>query len=150
MAADIIKALNDYVDAEALYKETVKEMTAIERKKTTIVHDFVKGSSQSWPYTAGNIHISGIQYTPEDEATLKEDEEILKERARKTKETKMLVEHYMLRIPPRMQRIIRYKIFDGESWDTVAAKMGRNATGDSIRMEYNRFMEQKEEKMEVI
>ncbi len=150
MAADIVTALNDYVDAEALYKETVKEMTAIERKKTTIVHDFVKGSSQSFPYTAGNIHISGIQYTPEDEATLKEDEEILKERARKTKETKMMVEHYMLRIPPRMQRIIRYKIFDGESWDGVAIKMGRNATADSVRMEYNRFMEQQEEKMEVV
>lgn len=142
MAADIITALNDYVDAEALYKETVKEMTAIERKKTTIVHDFVKGSSQSFPYTAGNIHISGIQYTPEDEATLKEDEEILKERARKTKETKMLVEHYMLRIPPRMQRIIRYRIFEGEAWEDVATKMGRNATGDSVRMEYKRFIEQ--------
>ena len=144
MAADIIKALNDYVDAEALYKEAVKEMKAIERKKTTIVHDFVKGSSQSFPYTAGNIHISGIQYMPEDEATLKEDEEIVKERARRTKETKILVEHYMLRISPRMQRIIRYRIFEGESWEDVANKMGRNATGDSVRMEYKRFMEVEE------
>ena len=144
MTADIVTALNDYVDAEALYKETVKEMTAIERKKTTIVHDFVKGSSQSFPYTAGNIHISGIQYTPEDEATLKEDEEILKERARKTKETKMMVEHYMLRIPPRMQRIIRYKIFDGDTWEEVAARIGRKATGESVKKEYQRFIGQQE------
>lgn len=144
MAADIVTALNDYVDAEALYKETVKEMTAIERKKTTIVHDFVKGSSQSFPYTAGNIHISGIQYTPEDEATLKEDEEILKERARRTKETKMLVEHYMLRIPPRMQRIIRYKIFDGNTWEEVATRMGRKATGESVKKEFQRFTGQQE------
>lgn len=144
MAANIVTALNDYVDAEALYKETVKEMAAIERKKTTIVHDFVKGSSQSFPYTAGNIHISGIQYTPEDEATLREDEEILKERARKTKETKMLVEHYMLRIPPRMQRIIRYKIFDGDTWEEVATRLGRNATGESVKKEYQRFIGQQE------
>lgn len=144
MVADIVTALNDYVDAEALYKETVKEMTAIERKKTTIVHDFVKGSSPSFPYTAGNIHISGIQYTPEDEATLKEDEAILKERARKTKETKMMVEHYMLRIPPRMQRIIRYKIFEGDTWEEAATKIGRKATGESVKKEFQRFIGQQE------
>ena len=147
MAADIVTALNDYVDAEALYKETVKEMTAIQRKKTTIVHDFVKGSSPSFPYTAGNIHISGIQYTPEDEATLKEDEEILKEQARRTKETKMIVERYMLRIPMKMQRIIKYKIFEGDTWEEVATKLGRKATGEGTRKEFERFTGQQENKI---
>lgn len=144
MVTDIVTALNNYVDAKALLEETTKEMAALERKKKTIVHDFVKGSSQSFPYTAGNIHISGIQYTPEDEASLREDEEILRQRALKTKEMKVLVEHYMLRITPRMQRIIKYKIFEGDTWEEVATKVGRKATGEGIRKEYERFMGQKE------
>jgi len=142
MAADIVTALNNYVDAKALLEETTKEMAALERKKKTIVHDFVKGSSQCFPYTAGNIHISGIQYTPEDEASLKEDEEILRQTALRTKETKVLVEHYMLRIPERMQRIIKYKIFEGDTWEEVATKIGRKATGEGVRKEYERFMGQ--------
>ena len=39
-----------------------------------------------------------------------------------------------------MQRIIRYKIFEGMTWEQVAVKMGRKATADSVRMEMERFL----------
>lgn len=44
----------------------------------------------------------------------------------------------------RMQLIIKYKIFDGMTWQQVAVKLGRSATADSVRKEYSRFL--KEEK----
>ena len=47
----------------------------------------------------------------------------------------------MLTIPQRMQRIIRYKIFEDMTWTEVAARMGRNATELSVKKEYQRFME---------
>ena len=47
----------------------------------------------------------------------------------------------MNHIPQRMQRIIKYRVFEGMSWSQVAAKLGRKATADSVRMEYLRFME---------
>ena len=49
----------------------------------------------------------------------------------------------MLTIPQRMQRIIRYKIFEELSWSEVAIRMGRKATADSVKKEYQRFMDEK-------
>ena len=45
-------------------------------------------------------------------------------------------------IPQRMQRIIRYRIFEELPWGQVAIKMGRRATADSVRMEYTNFMKE--------
>ena len=42
----------------------------------------------------------------------------------------------------RMRRIIRYRVIDDMSWVKVAINMGgKNTTPDSVRMEFNRFME---------
>ena len=43
-------------------------------------------------------------------------------------------------IPMRMQRIIRYKIFEGMTWKEVAEKMGRKNTENGIKKEFERFM----------
>lgn len=55
-------------------------------------------------------------------------------------EVKQQVEGWMEHVPLRIQRIIKYKVFDGMQWEQAAARMGRNATGDSIRMELERFL----------
>ena len=64
--------------------------------------------------------------------------EMQKEDAEKIKKQ---VEEWMLTVPIRMQRIIRYKIFEEKTWDQVAIRMGRKATKDSVRMEFERFMD---------
>lgn len=43
----------------------------------------------------------------------------------------------------RMRRIITLRFNDNLSWFKVAEKIGGNATADSVRMEFNRFMEKK-------
>lgn len=138
---ELIAALNDYIDAKALYEETVKEIAKLQRRKETVIQDSVKGSMPDFPYAAKNFHIAGIVYSPEDDACLRQDEDILAERARIAGETKRKVEMYMNRIPSRMQRIIKYKIFEGLTWEEVAIKLGRQATGDGIRMEFKNFIE---------
>lgn len=45
-------------------------------------------------------------------------------------------------IPNRMQRIIRYKVFEGMTWEQIAKRIGRRDTGEGVRMEYNRFMKE--------
>lgn len=42
-----------------------------------------------------------------------------------------------------MRRIIDYRIVRQLSWAQVADLMGKNATEDSVRMAFNRFMEEK-------
>lgn len=141
MANEIVEALNDYVDAKELYDETVKEIAKLNRRKGTVVQDSVKGSMNQFPYAAKNFHISGIVFSMEDDSKLRDEEDILAERARITGETRRKVEMYINRIPARMQRIIKYKLFEGETWEDVATRLGRNATGDSVRMEFKRFLE---------
>ena len=65
----------------------------------------------------------------------------MEERKAAAQAIKLQVEAWMLTIPQRMQRIIRYKIFDEMTWAEVAAKMGRKATADSVRMEFQKFMQ---------
>lgn len=50
---------------------------------------------------------------------------------------------YMNTLPKRMQRIIRFRFFEENSWEEVANHMGRNATADSVRMEFERFLKEK-------
>lgn len=145
MANEIMDALNDYVDAKELYDETVREIAKLNRRKGTVVQDSVKGSMDQFPYAAKNFHISGIMFSMEDDSKLRDEEDILAERARITGETRRKVEMYMNRIPARMQRIIKYKLFEGENWEDVATRLGRKATGDSVRMEYKRFLEEEED-----
>lgn len=41
----------------------------------------------------------------------------------------------------RMRRIVRMRFIDKLSWFKVACRVGGNATADSVRMEFNRFIE---------
>ena len=65
---------------------------------------------------------------------------MLERRKANAERIKQNVEEWMLTIPARMQRIIRWKFFEELTWEEVAVKMGRKATGDSVRMEFTNFM----------
>lgn len=145
MANEIVDALNDYVDAKELYDETVREIAKLNRRKGTVVQDSVKGSMDQFPYAAKNFHISGTVFSMEDDSKLRDEEDILAERARVTGETRRRVEMYINRIPARMQRIIKYKLFEDSTWEQVAIRLGRNATGESVKKEYQRFIKQEGE-----
>lgn len=43
----------------------------------------------------------------------------------------------------RMRRIINFRFIDKLSWVQVANRLDSNSTSDGVRMEFNRFMEQK-------
>ena len=133
--------LNDYIDACAQVKETKEALLKLRKAKKRRGLDAVKGSSHEFPYTAQTFHIEGIAY-PLVQNPGKEDrlEEILRERLRNAERIKHDVEAWLNTIPMRMQRIIKYKIFEGLTWNQVAIRMGRKATADGVRMEYVNFM----------
>ena len=68
-------------------------------------------------------------------------EKLLEERIRNAEKIKRQVEAWLNTVSPRMQRIIRYRIFEELTWAQVAVKMGRKATEEGIRKEFIRFME---------
>ena len=136
------RILNDYIDACAQVKETKDALLKLQKAKKRREQDAVKGSSHEFPYTAQTYHIEGLAYAvvmdPGEEDHL---EEILRERLRNAERIKHDVEAWLNTIPMRMQRIIRYRIFEDLPWSQVAVRMGRQATAESVKKEYQRFMD---------
>ena len=135
------RILNDYIDACALVKETEEDIRRLKKKKKTVIQTNVKGSNPSFPYQAQHFKVQGTAFTYLDDSSLRMEEKLLEQRKESAEKIKRQVEEWMLTIPIRMQRIIRYKIFEERTWEQVAVKIGRRATGESVKKEFQRFME---------
>lgn len=132
--------LNDYIDACVLVKETERDIRALKKKRKTIIQTTVQRSNPDFPYEQKHVKIEGTVFTCADDSALRRDEGLLERRKANAEKIKQNVEEWMLTIPARMQRIIRWKLFEGLTWEETAAKLGRKATGDSVRMEFTNFM----------
>ena len=135
--------LNDYIDACALVQETERDIRALKKKRKTIIQTNVSGSNPDFPYQPQHFKIEGTTFTYADDSALRWDEGLLERRKANAEKIKLNVEECMLTIPARMQRIIRWKFLEELTWEEVAVKMGRKATGDSVRLEFQRFMAEK-------
>ena len=134
------KILNDYIDACELIKETEKDIRRLKKKRKTVIQTNVKGSNPRFPYQEQHFKVQGTTFTYQDDGNLRLEEKLLEQRREHAEEIKRQVEEWMLTNPVRMQRIIRYKVLEEMTWEQTAAKIGRKATGDSVRMEFERFM----------
>ena len=132
--------LQEYIDACELVKETEKEIRKLNQKKKTIIQTNVKGSMHEFPYVEQHFKVQGTTFTVKDDSRLRYEEKLLERQKAKAEQIKLQVEEWMLTISSRMQRILKYRYLEGLSWEQVAAKMGRKATADSVRMELNKFL----------
>ena len=135
--------LYQYIDACELVKDTEREIEQIRRRRREIVTDKVKMSDYDFPFGQISYTIHGIPYDAQDQKARERQEQILEERKAAAEVIKLQVEEWLSTVPPRMQRIIKYKIFEGMTWGEVAVRMGRKATADSVKKEFQRFMEEK-------
>ena len=94
-----------------------------------------------FPYAETHFKVSGTAYTYSDDRQLRMEEKLLEDRKANAERIKLDVEQWMITIPMRMQRIIRYRFFEELSWEQAAAKIGKKATGESLRKEFERFLE---------
>ena len=133
--------LEQYIDACELIKDTKDEIRKLRKHRSQMQKDSVKGSAHEFPYTLQTYHLEGLGYAAvKDPDELERMEELLAERIRNAEKIKRQVEAWLNTVSPRMQRIIRYRVFEDMTWAQVAVKMGRKATADSGRMEVERFM----------
>lgn len=136
------KILEDYIDACEVIKDTEAEIKKLKRKKSTVIQTNVKGSNPDWPYQEQHFTIQGTTFTYSDDGQLRIEEQILERQKKNAEKLKMSVEEWLVTIPFRMQRIIRYKIFQEMTWWEVAKLMGRKCTKESVRKEYENFMKE--------
>lgn len=133
--------LEQYIDACELIKDTKEEIKKLRKRRIQIQQDSVKGSSHEFPYTLQTYHLEGLGYAVvKDPDELERMEELLAKRIQNAEQIRRQVEVWLNTISPRMQRIIRYKIFEEMTWGQVAVRMGRKATADSVRKEFEAFM----------
>lgn len=133
--------LTQYIDACELIKETERDIQRLRQRRKVILQDSVKGSMHEFPYAMQSHHIEGLAYaTVQTPGLLDEEEELLEERRAAAVEIKVQVERWLNTVPQRMQRIIRMKVFEEMTWSQVAIHIGRRATPDSIRKEFENFM----------
>ncbi len=134
--------LEQYIDACELIKDTQAEIRKLRKRRSQMQKDSVKGSAHEFPYTLQTYHLEGLGYAAvKDPDELDRMEELLAERIRNAEKIKRQVEAWLNTVSPRMQRIIRYRVFEDMTWAQVAMKMGRKATEEGIRKEFIRFME---------
>lgn len=132
--------LDQYIDACALIEETEKDIQKLQQKKRTVIQTNVSGSNPEFPYNPQHFKIQGTTFTYGEESRLQIEEKILDQRKEDAKKIKIQVEEWINTIPQRMQRIIKYKVFENLTWQQVAQRMGRDVSKDSVRMEFNNFM----------
>lgn len=132
--------LQEYIDACELIKDTEKDIQRLNQRKKTVIQDHVKGSMNEFPYAEQRFKISGTVFDAKDDSRIRYEKKLLEQRKTNAERIKLQVEEWMLTIPVRMQRIVRYRYLDGMSWEQVAARMGRRSTTDSVRMEINNFL----------
>ena len=131
--------LQEYIDACELIRETEEDIRKLKKKKQTVIQTHVKGSNPEFPYQEQHFRIQGTTFTYAEDGQLRMEEHLLEERKSRAEKIRLQVEQWMLTIPMRMQRIIRFRFFERMSWDDVAIRMGGRATADSVRMELERF-----------
>lgn len=134
--------LSQYIDACELIRETEDEIKKLNRKKKTVIQTNVSGSNPDFPYNPQHFKIQGTTFNYADDSQLRYQKKILEERKSQTEQLKTNVEEWLNTIPPRMQRIIKYKVFEELTWQQVAGKMGRRATEESIKKEFQRFFKE--------
>lgn len=132
--------LKQYIDAKELIRETETEIRRLENRKKQKTQDIVSGSNSEFPFQAKHFVIQGTSYSMRDASRETKERLILQERKEKAEDLRLQVETWMNTIPFRMQRIIKYKVFENMSWQQVAMKLGRDVSGESVRKEYESFL----------
>lgn len=135
--------LSEYIDACGLIAETEQDIERLKKKQKTIHQASVSGSNPEFPYEKKHFHVEGKRISIEDDNKLRHEQQLLEERKKNAENIKLQVQQFLNTLPPRMQRIIRMRYFEGNSWEEVANTLGRNATADSVRMELERFLKEK-------
>jgi DNA-directed RNA polymerase specialized sigma subunit len=130
--------LEQYTDAVKLIKETRETIKKLEKRNSVQTKDTVSGSNSEFPFQPMHFVIQGKTHDEDDKIERqKRRQQIQIEQAEKLKND---VEEWMLTIPFRMRRIIKFKIFEEMNWQQVAKHIGGKATGESVRKEFETFM----------
>lgn len=125
------KELEDYPDMIAEIDELTRR---INKSRKEIVTDVVSGSSAEFPYTTHPMSIHGVAL----DETLVERKKKLREKLKKQTEE---IEAFIDSLPTsKHRRIVRMRVLDGMTWDSIACKIEGDYTAKSVSQRYYRIL----------
>ena len=130
--------LEEYIDACEVVKETEEDIKYLKKKKRA--SETGEGPGNKYSNADNYMKATGREDVLEKDWQLHLEEKLLEERKKNAERVKLQAEEFLNTVPARMQRIIRFKVFQRLTWEAVAVKMGRGATGESVKKEYFRFL----------
>lgn len=133
--------LDQYIDAKALIRDLEAEIEELEKRQDQVMQDTVRGSNHDFPYEERHFKIEGVWYSQKTAELLSHRKYLLKRNKEQAEALTAEVQKWMGSLPPRIQRIIKYHFFEGMTWGETAKRLGRRATGDSVRMEFNNYFD---------
>ena len=135
------RLLSDYIDACELIRETEQQIRRLQKKQSETTQDSVRGSNPEFPYNAQHFKIEGTTFSMRDDARLLEKKKLLADRQAAAEETRVQVERWMVTIPARMQRIIRWKLFVGRDGGEARAESDRGQCEERVPAVYDRKLD---------
>lgn len=135
--------LNQLNDIKKETKELENKIEKLEKKLNEIVSDSVETTTKYFPIIQTHYVIKGIDKKRVQQ--LENYKTLLEKRYDKLIELKIQLEKFINEMPTsRIRRIFTYKYIDEYPWIKVAQLIGGNATEDSVKQEYYRFLEKSE------
>ena len=135
--------IQQYYDLKKEIADIKQRINLLKKQKDPILKDSVKGSIKSFPYIQTNFKLEGVQQNSPRNNKIKRYTKMLEKFRDELLDLEISLEEYIESLPNiRIRNILRYKYIDGMSWIQVANKLGGNATENSVRMEYKRFLKE--------
>lgn len=138
--------LSQYIDACVIVQETEYKLQKAKDRAYSVAVDSVRGSNPNFPYEARVFRVEGISsYAFKNPQEIQELKRILEERIAIAKALRLEVEAWINTTPPRIQRIVQMKYFEGLTWLQISQKLGYYSA-DATRKELMRYLESEETK----
>lgn len=142
-----IRVLNEYKALEGELRDLNERKDKIQDKikelENSPCEDIVRGSSDVFPYTPMNMHISGVDHVAVDrkKRAARRLNDLIEHKEAEILEKHADVEEFLSGVHDSVLRqIIRHRVIDKMKWSEVADKV--NGSEGSCKMMLKRFMEE--------
>lgn len=134
--------LEQYTAVKTECKVLEKELSELRGKGWGYVTDAVSGCADELPYSVRSVQIAGMAQEPAIKREIEQLEKKLDEQYKRALFWRNKAEEILSGIPnARTRLVLRYRYVDGLDWWSVADKLGKKETNETVKKTAQRYLE---------
>lgn len=134
--------LEQYTAVKIECKALEKELSELRGKGWDYVTDAVSGCADELPYSVRSVQIAGMAQEPAIKREVEQLEKKLDEQYKRALFWRNKAEEILSDIPnARTRLVLRYRYVDGLDWWSVADKLGKKETNETVKKTAQRYLE---------